>query len=73
MVVAALALAAASGQRHDGQTVTGNAQGARRVRTRPAIAGRRLERQIKDHPDDPAAHLVYARFLLETGRTGPRR
>jgi tetratricopeptide (TPR) repeat protein len=25
-----------------------------------------LERQIQEHPDDPAAHIVYARFLIET-------
>ena len=63
ILVAALALAAAAGRRQDGQTVTGNAQsgeaqsaGARRAA---------LEQQVKDHPDDPAAHLVYARYLLE--------
>jgi cytochrome c-type biogenesis protein CcmH/NrfG len=63
VLVAALALAAAAGKRQDGQTATGNAQssGAQSGDTRrPA-----LEQQIKDHPDDPAAHLVYARYLLE--------
>jgi len=25
-----------------------------------------LERQIQEHPDDPAAHLDYDRFLIET-------
>jgi uncharacterized protein (TIGR02996 family) len=60
VVVAALALAAAAGKRHDGQTITGNAQSdtARRAA---------LEGQVKDHPDDPTAHLVYARYLLEKG------
>jgi tetratricopeptide (TPR) repeat protein len=58
VLVAALALAAAVGQRHDGQTATGNAQSG--DTRRPA-----LEQQVKDHPDDPAAHLVYARYLLE--------
>jgi uncharacterized protein (TIGR02996 family) len=59
VLVAALALAAAAGKRHDGQTATGNAQSAdaRRVA---------LERQVQEHPDDPTAHLVYARYLLET-------
>jgi tetratricopeptide (TPR) repeat protein len=58
VVVAALALAAASGRRQDGQTTTGNAQSG--DTRRPA-----LEQQVKDHPEDPAAHLVYARYLLE--------
>lgn len=58
VLVAALALAAAVGKRHDGQTVTGNAQSGD---TRKAA----LEQQVKDHPDDPTSHLVYARYLLE--------
>jgi tetratricopeptide (TPR) repeat protein len=58
VVVAAVALAAASGRRQDGQTTTGNAQSG--DTRRPA-----LEQQVKDHPEDPAAHLVYARYLLE--------
>jgi uncharacterized protein (TIGR02996 family) len=58
VVVAALALSAAAGKRHDGQTTTGNAQSAD---TRRAA----LEQQVKDHPDDSTAHLVYARYLLE--------
>ena len=58
VLVAALALAAAAGKRHDGQTLTGNAQSGD---TRKAA----LEQQVKDHPDDPTAHLVYARYLLE--------
>jgi uncharacterized protein (TIGR02996 family) len=63
VLVAALALAAAAGKRHYGQTVTGNAQsgGAESGDNRKAA----LERQVKDHPDDPTAHLVYARYLLE--------
>ena len=65
VVVAALALAAAAGKRHDGQTVTGNAQSSA---AQPDTARRAaLERQVKDHPDDPTAHLVYARYLLEKG------
>jgi len=60
VVVAALALAAAAGKRHDGQTITGNAQSdtARRAA---------LERQVAEHPDDATAHLVFARYLLEKG------
>ena len=56
--------AAALGSRRDGDTITGNAQ------TGSADAGDRraaLERQVEEHPDDPAAHLEYARFLLEAG------
>jgi cytochrome c-type biogenesis protein CcmH/NrfG len=71
VVVAALALAAAAGKRHDGQTITGNSQsGSSTPSSGPeADKARRaaLERQLTEHPDDPAAHLVFARFLLETG------
>lgn len=67
VIVAALALAAASGERREGQTITGNAQGASQSDEMP-VADRKaaLERQIAEHPDDPAAHIVYARFLIET-------
>lgn len=63
VVVAALALAAASGQRREGQTATGNAQsgGAQSGDAQRAA----LERQVNEHPDDATAHLVYARYLLE--------
>jgi uncharacterized protein (TIGR02996 family) len=78
-LVAALALAAAAGKRHDGQTITGNAQSSTK---NPAPGGQpadangaapdparraALERQVKEHPDDAAAHLVFARYLLEAG------
>jgi uncharacterized protein (TIGR02996 family) len=66
VVVAALALAASTGNRRDGQTMTGNAQGARSDPVPAADQKAALERQISEHPDDPAAHLVYARFLIET-------
>ena len=78
VVVAALALAAAAGRRHPGQTITGNAQSsaadsggsAGQPASDPSDEARRaaLERQVKDHPDDPAAHLVLARYLLEKGQ-----
>jgi uncharacterized protein (TIGR02996 family) len=58
VLVAVLALTAAAGKRHDGQTTTGNAQSADTRRSA-------LEQQVKDHPDDSTAHLVYARYLLE--------
>jgi uncharacterized protein (TIGR02996 family) len=71
VVVAALALAAAAGKRHEGQTITGNAQSSSAESNgAPSDPARRaaLERQLKEHPDDPAAHLVYARYLLEAGQ-----
>ncbi|HEV7862835.1 MAG TPA: tetratricopeptide repeat protein [Acidimicrobiia bacterium] len=77
VLVAALALAAAAGKRHDGQTISGNAQsgggapssGGAAPGSEAADPARRaaLERQVKEHPDDAAAHLVYARYLLEAG------
>ncbi len=66
VVVAALALAAATGQRREGQTATGNAQGGQSGAAQAGDRRAALERQIKEHPDDPTAHLVYARFLIET-------
>ena len=72
VVVAALALAAAAGKRHAGQTITGNAQSSAAesgASGDQSDASRRaaLERQVKEHPDDAAAHLVFARYLLEKG------
>ncbi|HEU5450323.1 MAG TPA: hypothetical protein VFW57_15090 [Acidimicrobiia bacterium] len=66
VIVAALALAASTGNRREGQTITGNAQGAESDEVPVADRKAALERQIQEHPDDPAAHLVYARFLIET-------
>jgi uncharacterized protein (TIGR02996 family) len=74
ILIAGLALTAAVGNRHDGQTITGNAQSTAPQSQTTATgavqdAARRaaLEQQVKDHPDDAAAHLVYARYLLEAG------
>jgi len=73
VVVAALALAAAAGKRHNGQTITGNAQSSAATSDANGAlvddAARRaaLERQVKEHPDDASAHLVLARYLLEKG------
>ncbi len=66
VIVAALALAASTGNRREGQTMTGNAQGAESDEVPVADRKAALERQIQEHPDDPAGHLVYARFLIET-------
>lgn len=57
----ALLLAGALGQRLPGQTATGNEQAA--LNDRRAA----FERQVQLHPDDPAAHLAFARFLLDSG------
>lgn len=58
---AALLLAGALGQRLPGQTATGNEQAA--INDRRAA----FERQVQKHPEDPEAHLAYARFLLDVG------
>jgi tetratricopeptide (TPR) repeat protein len=56
--VAAVLLAGALGQRLPGGSATGNAQSDRREA---------LEGQVRRHPDSAAAHVAYARFLLEAG------
>ncbi|HET9771333.1 MAG TPA: tetratricopeptide repeat protein, partial [Acidimicrobiia bacterium] len=64
VLVASLALAAAVGNRRDGDTVTGNAQSG----DQPADPRRAaLERQVRENPDDTTAHLVYANYLAEVG------
>ena len=80
VIVAALALAAAAGKRHEGQTISGNAQSSPTQSINGSSSNgqssgdqsdtaRRaaLERQVEEHPDDPTAHLVLARYLLEKG------
>jgi tetratricopeptide (TPR) repeat protein len=59
-IVTAVLLAGALGERLPGQTVTGNAQSA------ASDPGVELKRQVEERPDDPAAHLAYARFLLDS-------
>jgi uncharacterized protein (TIGR02996 family) len=69
-------------RRHDGQSITGNAQSATARPGTGSGAGQNpaeaaattdparraaLEHQVKEHPDDAAAHLVFARYLLEVG------
>lgn len=64
----AVLLAGALGPRRPGQTVTGNAQVSSPDRAASDSQRRTaLQRQVAAHPDDPAAHLAYARFLLESG------
>jgi tetratricopeptide (TPR) repeat protein len=56
----AVLLAGALGERLPGQTVTGNAQSA------SSDPGVELKRRVEERPDDAAAHLAYARFLLDS-------
>ena len=56
--IAAVLLAGALGQRLPGGSATGNAQSDR---------GQALEEQVRRHPDSAAAHMAYARYLLDTG------
>ena len=64
VLVAALALAAALGNRRDGDTVTGNSQSGDQSGDARRAA---LERQVRDNPGDPTAHLDYANYLAEVG------
>ena len=59
--VAGVLLAGALGQRLPGGSVTGNDQSDRREA---------LQAQVRRHPDSAAAHLAYARFLVEAGEAG---
>jgi cytochrome c-type biogenesis protein CcmH/NrfG len=64
--LAGLALAGSMGERLPGGTATGNQQTAE-GREAPAGQDRQtLERAVAERPDDPAAHLALARFLLGT-------
>jgi len=56
--VAGVLLAGALGQRLPGGSVTGNDQSDRREA---------LQAQVRRHPDSAAAHLAYARYLVEAG------
>jgi cytochrome c-type biogenesis protein CcmH len=64
-VVAAVALAAAVGQRRSGQTITGNAQ----VSDAPAAddVGATLAAAAEREPQDYGARVAYARYLLREG------
>jgi uncharacterized protein (TIGR02996 family) len=68
VLLASLALAAALGNRRDGDTVTGNAQSGDQAGNQSEEARRAaLERQVRENPGDPTAHLVYANYLAESG------
>ena len=71
VAAAALALNAATGERREGQSPTGNAQlGTGAPSTGPEDEKARreaLERLVGERPDDPAVHLAFARYLVEVG------
>jgi tetratricopeptide (TPR) repeat protein len=63
-LVAAFVLTRAVGQRRAGQTITGNAQTATGTTTN-ADPGPALARAVRDEPKSYAAHVAYARYLLQ--------
>ena len=65
-IVAAFVLAHAIGQRHPGQTITGNSQTASGSTTIGVDPGRALAAAVRRQPKSYAAHLAYARYLLQT-------
>lgn len=68
VLVASLALSAALGSRRDGETVTGNAQSGDQPGDQSGDTRRSaLERQVRERPGDPTAHLAYADYLAEAG------
>jgi cytochrome c-type biogenesis protein CcmH/NrfG len=65
-VVAAVLLSHAVGQRHPGQTITGNGQIAAGATSTTANTGAELAAEVKRAPKSYAAHIAYARYLLGT-------
>ena len=65
-VVAAFLLAHAIGQRHPGQTITGNNQVASGPTAPGVDPGRALAAAARRHPRSYAARIAYARYLLGT-------
>ncbi len=63
-LVAAFALTRAVGQRHPGQTITGNKQSSSGPTTVPDT-GAALAAQAKANPKSYAANIAYARYLLQ--------
>jgi cytochrome c-type biogenesis protein CcmH/NrfG len=65
-VVAAVLLSHAVGQRHPGQTITGNGQVAAGAPTTTLDTGAELAAEVKRAPKSYAAHIAYARYLMGT-------
>ena len=64
-VVAAVLLTHTVGQRHPGQTITGNGQVGAPGSTTKVDSGRLLADAVKQQPKSYAAHIAYARYLLQ--------
>jgi tetratricopeptide (TPR) repeat protein len=64
-VVAAFALTHAVGQRRPGQTITGNGQVASGTSTTGVGDGKALAADVKREPNSYAAHIAYARYLIQ--------
>jgi cytochrome c-type biogenesis protein CcmH/NrfG len=64
-LVAAFALTHAVGQRRAGQTITGNKQVGGSASTTVPDAGPALAAQVRANPKSYAAHIAYARYLLQ--------
>lgn len=62
-LIAAFVLTHAIGQRHSGQTITGNSRVASGTTT--PDPGSSLARAVRDDPKSYAAHIAYARYLLQ--------
>ncbi|MDQ1449840.1 MAG: hypothetical protein QOC79_2811 [Actinomycetota bacterium] len=64
-LVAAVLLSRAVGQRRPGQTITGNAQVGSGSTTLGGDPGRVLAAAVKSQPRSYAAHIAYARYLIQ--------
>ena len=63
--VAAVLLTHAVGQRRPGQTITGNGQVASATSTTAVDEGKALAADVKREPTSYAAHIAYARYLIQ--------
>jgi cytochrome c-type biogenesis protein CcmH/NrfG len=63
-LVAAFVLTRAVGQRRSGQTITGNSRAA--AGTTTPNPGPALAREVSNNPKSYAAHIAYARYLLQS-------
>jgi tetratricopeptide (TPR) repeat protein len=69
-LVAAILLTHAVGQRHPGQTITGNSQVGSGPTTTGVDPGPTLAAAVKRQPKSYAAHLAYARYLISNNDFG---
>jgi cytochrome c-type biogenesis protein CcmH len=66
-LVVAVLLSRAVGQRRPGQTITGNAQVGSGSTTTGGDSGPALAAAVKRQPQSYAAHIAYARYLIQNG------